>query len=185
MPQPWLLQTSQQVFDAGLFRITRDRARSPRTGEEQDFHVIWMVDWLMVVALDTAGRLVMVRQYRHAARESSLEVPGGLHNDDGNVPPQLPQQGAARELVEETGYGGGEWLFLGKLRPQPALLTNRVWIYLARNVMPTAAQELDPGEDIEVVLIDRKEVGERIASGEINNAMTIAAVFMAQQSGYL
>lgn len=185
MLQPWPLLASQPVFDAGLCQISRDRARSPRTGEERDFHVIHMADWLIVVTLDAAGQLVMVRQYRHASRKFSLEAPGGLYNECDLAIPQSPEQGAARELMEETGYGGGEWLFLGKLSPQPALLANRVWIFLARNVLPTAAQDLDPGEDIEVVQIRRNELGARIANGEINNAMTLAAFFLAQQAGYL
>lgn len=185
MPEPWPLLDSQALLNTGLFQVTRDRARSPRTGAERNFNVIRMVDWLMVVALDQAGRLVMVRQFRHGSRALSLEVPGGLHNDDRQADPQQPEQGAARELAEETGYGGGEWSFLAELRPQPALFSNRMWIYLARNVVPLAAQKLDPGEDIEVVLVESRELGARIASGEINNAMTIAALCMAQQSGTL
>ena len=185
MPEPWPLRDSQPLLDTGLFQVTRDRACSPRTGEELNFNVIRMADWLMVVALDQAGRLVMVRQYRHGSRAFSLEVPGGLHNDDHHADPQQPEQGAARELAEETGYGGGEWSCLAELRPQPALFSNRMWIYLARNVAPLSAQKLDPGEDIEVALVDPRELKARIASGEINNAMTIAALYMAQQSGTL
>jgi 8-oxo-dGTP pyrophosphatase MutT (NUDIX family) len=89
-----------------------------------------MVDWLMTVPLTDGGELVMVRQYRHGSGEASLEIPGGL--DDGAG--ERPEEGAARELAEETGYGGGVLQFLGALRPQPALMSNRVRIYLARGV---------------------------------------------------
>jgi len=185
MLRPWSLLESRQVFDAGLFQVRCDRAQSPRTGKSCDLHVIQMADWLMVVPLNSAGRLVMVRQYRHAARDFSLEVPGGLHDDEGNASGRQPEDGAKRELMEETGYGGGAWSFLGQLRPQPALLANRVWIYLAEDVRPMSAQNLDAGEDIEIDLVDPKQLSERIASGEINNAMTVAALFLAQQSGHL
>jgi len=183
MIRAWPLLDSQAVFDAGLLRVMRDRARSPRTGGERDFHVIRMVDWLMAVSLTEDRKLVMVRQYRHGSREESLEVPGGLH--DGDATTAGTEQGAARELAEETGYGGGTWSFLGQLRPQPALLSNRAWIYLAREVRPTTAPELDPGEDIEVVLLDVAEIPARIASGEINNAMTVAALGLAFFGGQL
>ncbi|MCX7175375.1 MAG: NUDIX hydrolase [Proteobacteria bacterium] len=185
MPEHWPLLESQQVFDCGLFQVARDRARSPRTDAIHDFHVVRMVDWLLVVALDRLGKLVMVRQYRHGSRAASLEVPGGLHNDDDSAETQPPEQGAARELAEETGYGGGKWRLLGKLWPQPALLSNRLWVYLALDVNPIAAQNLDAGEDIEVTLIAPKELGACIARGEINNAMTLAALYLAQQSGHL
>lgn len=171
------------MFDTGLLQVTRDRARSPRTGSERDFHVIRMVDWLMAVPLTEDNKLVMVRQYRHGSRETSLELPGGLHG--GHTADESPEQGAARELAEETGYSGGAWTFLGQLRPQPALFSNRAWIYLARDVRLTGAPELDAGEDIEVALINVREVPARITGGEINNAMTVAALALALYGGYL
>jgi len=183
MIRPWPLIASEPAFATRLFRVTRDRARSPRTGDERDFHVIHMVDWLMVVTLTVEGQLVLVRQYRHGSREAGLEVPGGLHDGTG----ERPEQGAVRELAEETGYGGAgrELEFLGVLRPQPALLANRAWVYLAKDVRRTAEPEPDAGEDIEVVLLDPREIPARIASGEISNAMTVAALALAGCAGHL
>lgn len=181
MLHPWPVLDSRPVFDAGLFQVSRDRTRSPRTGGEHEVHIVHMVDWLMVVPLTTEGRLVLVRQYRHGSRAMSLELPGGLHDGRG----ERPATGAARELAEETGYGGGELCLLGELRPQPALLSNRLWIYLARDVRPTAPPALDPGEDIELVLLDPRELPARLAAGEINNAMVLAALAMANYGGHL
>jgi len=179
--QAWPLIASRRVFDAGLFQVSCDRARSPRTGGEHDFHVVHMVDWLMVVPLTAQGELVLVRQYRHGSRQMSLELPGGLL--DGAS--EGARAGAVRELAEETGYGGGELLWLGDLRPQPALMSNRLRVFLARGLQPTTAPALDAGEDIEVVLVDVREVSNRIARGDIDNAMTIAALAMASHAGYL
>ena len=181
MIRPWPLIASQPVFDAGLFSVTRDRTRSPRTGAERDVYVVHMVDWLMTVALTADGELVLVRQYRHGSRAASLEIPGGLHDAAG----EHPEEGAARELAEETGYAGGVLSLLGELRPQPALLSNRVRIYLAQGVQRSAAPQPDAGEDIEVVLLDPREVPARIASGEMNNAMTVAALALARFGGHL
>lgn len=177
---PWPLLASEQVFDAGLFQVARDRARSPRTGAAHDFHVLGMADWLMVVALTREGRLVLVRQYRHGSRETGLEVPGGLHQAG-----EARERGAARELLEETGYGGGAWRLLGGLRPQPALLSNRAWIYLAVDLEQRAAPEQDAGEDIEVQLLWPDEVRDCIAAGRIDNAMSVAALALAQLGGHL
>jgi len=181
MIHPWPRIASQRVFDAGLFSVTRDRTRSPRTGAERDVYVVHMVDWLMTVPLTTDGELVLVRQYRHGSRATSLEIPGGLHDGAG----EQPEEGAARELAEETGYGGGVLSLLGELRPQPALLSNRVRIYLAQGVRRTAAPRPDAGEDIEVVLLDPHDVPARIASGEMNNAMTVTALALARFGGHL
>jgi ADP-ribose pyrophosphatase len=181
MIQPWPRLASRTVFDAGLFSVTRDRTRSPRTGRERDVYVVHMVDWLMTVPVTEAGELVMVRQYRHGSGEAGLEVPGGLHDAAG----EQPAEGAARELAEETGYGGGTLSFLGELRPQPALMSNRVRIYLAHGVRRMAAPQPDAGEDLEVVLLDPGEVAARIASGELNNAMTVTALALARFGGHL
>ena len=181
MIQPWPQIGSSTVFDAGLFRVTRDRTRSPRTGAERDVYVVHMVDWLMTVPLTDQGALVLVRQYRHGSRQASLEVPGGLHEGAA----EQPEEGAARELAEETGYAGGTLQFLGELLPQPALMSNRVRIYLAQGVRRIAAPRPDAGEDIEVVLLNPDQVLAGIASGEINNAMTVTALALALFGGHL
>ena len=179
--RPWPLIASKSVFDAGLFQVTRDRARSPRTGGEHDFHVLHMVDWLTVVPLTEDGHVVFVRQYRHGSRQMSLELPGGLRD----AADEQAQSGAARELSEETGYGGGEFFWLGDLRPQPALLSNRLRVYGARKLKLRGAPAMDAGEDIEVVLIDAQSVAAYVGRGEIDNAMTIAALAMASHAGLL
>ena len=179
MIRPWPLLASERIFDAGLFQVARDRARSPRTGAEHDFYVVSMADWVMVVALTKEGKLVLVRQYRHGSREAGLEVPGGLHERGGTA------EAAARELTEETGYGGGTWLFLGELRPQPALLSNRAWIYLAKELELRAEPGPDAGEDIEVVLLAPEKIPACIVSLQMNNAMTVAPLALAQLGGHL
>lgn len=177
----WPLLDSAEVFDAGIFRVARDSARSPRTGAQRHFHVVHIADFVMVVALTRKRELVLVRQYRHGSRAASLEVPGGLHDAAG----ESPQQGAARELLEETGYGGGRWQLLGELRPQPAMLANRAWIFLCTELELVAAPQPDAGEDIELLLLPAAELVPAIADGRIDNAMSVAALALAQMGGHL
>lgn len=181
MIKPWPLISSQPVSDHGLFQLTKDRAQSPRTGGERDFLVLHMPDWLQVVALTSGGQLVLVRQYRHASRGIGLEVPGGLL--DAADPD--PASAAARELMEETGYGGGEIKELGSFWPQPALLANRVHFFAVRDAQQVGAQEQDAGEDIEIVLIDPVGIDELVNSGQIQNAMTVLALGLARQAGVI
>ena len=181
MIKPWPLQSSTPLSDLGLFKITRDRATSPRTGQDRDFLVIHMPDWLQVVPLTTEGRLVLVRQYRHGSRRVGLEVPGGL------LDPQDPDPAAAaaRELREETGYGGGSLHPLGAFWPQPAMLANRVHFFVAVDLELQGDLQPDAGEDLEVVLVDPAEVEGLAAAGEIQNVMTVTALALARQAGRL
>lgn len=181
MTKAWPLISSSQVEDLGLFRINRDRARSPRTGAEHDFLVVGMPDWLQLVPITTDGRLVLVRQFRHASRTIGLEVPGGLI--DAEDPD--PAGAALRELREETGYGGGKVRDLGAFWPQPAMLSNRVHFFGALGVEPRGDLQQDEGEDIEVVLVEPDGVRRLIEDGEIHNAMTVMALGLASQAGML
>jgi ADP-ribose diphosphatase len=181
MVSPWPLLGSTEIFDAGLFHVAKDSTRSPRTGLMRDFLVIHIPDFVLAVALTSDRQLILVRQYRHGSRTISLEVPGGLH--DGTD--ETPQQAAARELLEETGYCGGSWLLLGELRPQPALLSNRAWIYLAKELELKAEPQADASEDIEVILLAPEGIPACIASLQMNNAMTVAALALAQLGGHL
>lgn len=181
MLSPWPLLGSTQIFDAGLFRVAKDSACSPRIGLTRDFLVIHIPDFVLAVALTSDRKLILVRQYRHGSRTVSLEIPGGLH--DGAS--ETPLQAAARELLEETGYRGGRWLPLGALRPQPAMQANRAWIFLVTDLEARGQAKPDAGEDIEVVLLPLTRLAACIAGGSIDNALTVAALSLAQLSGHL
>lgn len=172
MIEPWPLISSATVADFGLFRVSRDRTVSPRTGTERDVQVIHMPDWILVMPIDAHGRIVMVRQFRHGNRRAGLELPGGL----AAAGAESPHATAARELLEETGYGGGAWCSLGAFWPQPAFLANRLWLFAARDVAPRTTASPDPGEDIEVEMVAGADVARSIRDGHIHSAPTVLAL---------
>ena len=173
--KPWPRLGTEEIIDLGLLRVHRDRARSPRTGDEHDFLVIDMADWLQVVPVTGDGSLVMVRQYRHGNRRVGLEFPGGLY-DAGDVDHATA---ALRECLEETGYGGGALRPLGSFSPQPALFSNTAHVFRVDGVTRLAEMAPDPGEDIEIELVSPGELSQRIDSGEIHNAVTLAVLALA------
>lgn len=173
VPRDWQRTRSEVESDLHVFRVRRDAAVSPRTGEEHDFVVLESADWVAVVALTADGRLVLVRQFRHGLRKVTLELPGGLI-DAGLT----PEEAARAELRQETGYGGGEWTELGRLAPLPAVFTNHVHVFLARGVRLQGAPELDPGEDIVTELISVEDARLMVARGEIVHAAVVGALYL-------
>jgi len=65
MIKPWPIIESTKNFDTGLFSITTNRCRSPRTGQEHNFYVIDFPNWVQVIPITADDQIVMVRQYRH------------------------------------------------------------------------------------------------------------------------
>ena len=136
-----------------MFRVTRSLARSPRTGALHPFYGIVADAWVNVVALTAAGEVVMVRQWRHGSREVTLEIPGGIVD-----PGESPEQAAVRELLEETGFGGGTPVALGSVNPNPALFGNRVHTFLVRDVARLGEVQNASTEETSVVLVPRAEL---------------------------
>ncbi|MEM8925519.1 MAG: NUDIX hydrolase [Actinomycetota bacterium] len=157
--------------DLVLFTTRYDRLRHPVTGREFERIVLESVDWVNCVAVDTDGNHLMVRQFRFGLGATTLETPGGMV-DDGE------DSGTAirRELAEETGYGGGEWHYLGAVQPNPAVHDHRCHHWLATGVERVAEAEPGPGEHIRVELFRPEDVIAAARSGEIAHSLALSAI---------
>lgn len=169
-PKPWPFVSSRIDRSFRIFNLRMDRSVSPRTGEEHDFIVLESAPWVNVIALNDREGVVLIRQYRHGIREVTLEIPGGLV-DAGDD----PLAAAKRELLEETGYRGEEWIDLGYVYPNPGIQDNRCHTFLALGATPAGEQSLDDKEDIAVLLKPLVEIPRLIRKGEITHALVICA----------
>ena len=182
MIKDWPVISRKQIGDFGLFSLTQKTVRSPRTGAIKAVQALQFHDWVLVLALTPQEKVVMVRQFRHGTEQICLELPGGLV-DSGDDSPELSAQ---RELLEETGYQANEVRFLGECRPQPAILTNKCLFYLAQGVVRIQSQDLDEGEDIEILEVPLKEIPDKIRIGEIDHGMVLLAfLFFWMKQGQL
>ena len=113
-----------------------------------------------------------MRQYRHGSDSVTLEIPAGTVEKGEDA-----LETARRELAEETGYGGGEWIALGRSRPNAAFQNNWCWHYLARGVAQLHEVQLDEGEDIAIVTRPLQNVPEMVRSGVLDQALQTSAFY--------
>ncbi|MFW6146776.1 MAG: NUDIX hydrolase [Thermodesulfobacteriota bacterium] len=174
MIKPWPIIKTTDGPNMGLFSVRVNRCRSPRTGQEHDFYVIDFPNWVQVVPITPHNQVVMISQYRHGCGRTFLELPGGLTDEDDSS----PQDTAARELLEETGYRANDLVLLAKTYPQPAVLSNSGFTFVATGVEKVADPMLDAAEDIEVNLIDMRKIPDMMQQGEINHGQSVMALSM-------
>ena len=119
----------------------------------------------------TVGHFVMVEQFRFGIGACTLETPGGMVDAD-----ETPLEAAQRELLEETGYGGGTWQSLGAVEPNPAIHGHLCHHFLATGVERVSAPDPGAGEAIAVRLKTPDEVREAVAEGRLRHVLALSAL---------
>ena len=143
------------------------------------FLLVWNTGIIQrnAAAVTVDGDFVFVRQYRHGTRQILLELPAGcMEPTDAN-----PAAGAARELFEETGYAGSEPVFLCKVAPNAACISNFAHCYLIRDCKKVSSQHLDATEDLEIVVMSAEETKKLMAEGGLVQAVHVAAMYYAEK----
>jgi ADP-ribose pyrophosphatase len=160
---------SEIIYEGKAFGVRRDELIEP-TGVRTAREVVTHPGSVVVLPVLPDGRIVMVRQYRHATRQYLWELVAGRMEAGEN-----PKQGARRELIEETGYRAKKFSVFLEVFPTPGFLEERMHILLAEGVSPgQAAPEED--EKILVAAYTRKELEQMMRTGKLKDAKTIAGL---------
>lgn len=172
----WKVLSSETVFGAGFFRLRRERCELPDGRVMPSYYVTEFQDWVNVVPVTEEGEIVLVEQYRHAAGEVFLEIPGGATHGSG----EDPELAGRRELLEETGFEGREWIYCGDQFPNPAVQTNRLHTYLAFGCRRVAEPNLDPFEDLQTRVLPLKELYGKLERGELKHSLIANSLYLAR-----
>ncbi len=171
----WKTLSSRQVFTETWMNIRADTCEKPDGTIVSPYYVYDFPDWVTAVAITREGKVILERQYRHALGETDLEIPGGcVDKEDASY-----EAAIARELLEETGYRFDKIEYLGKTSSNPSTNSNLMRMYLATGGEKVGEQDLDPGEDIELVLVSVDELVKLVREEKFIQAMHTVAIYLA------
>lgn len=168
-PQPWRVERSEYLIQRPWLTVRQDAVRLPNGGYMPDYYLFEYTDWVNVVAVTTDGRLVLIRQYRHGIGGTYYELCAGAVD-----PGEALLASARRELLEETGYGGGDWRLFMTLSANTGTHTNRNYTFLATGVTYQQPQMLEDTEEITVHVVSPDEALALIDNGQMMQAMCAA-----------
>ena len=173
MIKPWQRISSQPAGDFRIFTIRSDRTISPRTHQEHEVFVLDCVNWVNVIALTSDQQLVMIEQYRHGSETVELEIPGGMMD----AADASPEGAGLRELREETGYEGDNPRLIGRIFPNPAIMSNTCFTVMLENCRCVHSVDFDHGEDLITRLVPVAEIPQLVATGKIRHALVVVALY--------
>jgi len=186
-PAHWPVVSSAELLRGRLVTVRTDKVRMPDNNLAER-EVVSHPGAVAVLALDDAGRVLLIRQYRHPVRRLLWEIPAGLRDVTG----EPPWATARRELLEEAGYRARDWRVLVDYYSSPGFSTERLRIFLARDLefVPEAERDFVP-EDEETQLVSAwlplEEAVRKVLAGELHNgvaALAVMAGYAARSGGF-
>ncbi|MFC1669795.1 NUDIX hydrolase [Spirochaetota bacterium] len=176
----WIKKKTTEIFNSNIFSLKDIECYHPDKKITYDFYILDSCDWINVVALTENNEFLLVKQHRLGTDEITIETPAGLIEEN-----EKPELTARRELIEETGYEPEEVFFLKKLSQNPAIISNYIYFYYAKNCKKIGEQNLDEAENIEVIKCSLDEVIEMLRNGKIHHSVAVNALglyFMSEHN---
>ena len=178
MAHDFKVLSSQLLFDARIIAVRKDELAMPN--EQVAYRdVVEHMGAVAVAAVNDAGEIAMVHQYRHAVKRRLWELPAGLLD----VKDESELAGAQRELVEEAGLKAAQWSVLADIVTSPGFCEETARVYLAQDLTEVERPEAfgDEEADMDFAWIKLDEAVAKVLAGEINNSIAVTGIFAAWQ----
>lgn len=178
----WKVLSSEYIYRDNWFTARRDRCITPGGKIVDPYYILEYPDWVNAMAIAEDGRILMIRQYRHAYGKTILEIPGGsMDPSDASA-----EAAMKRELLEETGYLFEDFESLGSISPNPSTNSNLTHMFIARGGKKVQEQQLDANEEIEVVPMTPEEVKNLLVGNKLVQSLHVSCLFFAfLRSGWI
>lgn len=168
----WKTLSSKYLFKRPWLTARVDQVELPTGAIIDEYYVLEYPEWVNTIAITKEGKFVFVRQYRYGIGKTLNELCAGVVEKR-----EAPMDAARRELLEETGFGGGDWQPWMQISANPSTHTNITHCFLATGVEPVGKQHLDKGEDIHVRIFTRDEVLGMLRRGEVWQSLMAAPLW--------
>jgi len=187
VPEQWPVVSSAELLRSRLITVRADKVRMP-DNQIAEREVVLHPGAVAVLALDETDQILLIRQYRHPVGRLLWEIPAGLRDVAG----EDPWVTAQRELVEEAGYRARDWRVLADYFSSPGFSTERLRIYLARDLelVPRAERDFVPEHEEAFLLTSWLPLDDAVGlvlAGELHNGVTALAVlagYAARSGGF-
>jgi ADP-ribose pyrophosphatase len=160
------MKEAETLFEGRRFRVERVVQVTP-DGAEHVREVVRHPGAVSILPVLDDGRICFVRNYRAAVGQTLIELPAGTLEGGED-----PLDTARRELAEETGYRAGQLELLARFYMSPGVLDEEMYLYVA-TALRAGPMALEPGEDIQPLLVERNTALRMVRDGRIRDAKTL------------
>lgn len=169
----WKLLNSLSEYKTKYFEVEKRTYKLPNGYVVDDYYHLKRSDYVLVVAINEKGEILIEKTYRQGIDDFVFEIPGGWI-DSG----ETPTEAGVRELIEETGYTGQARL-LGEIYIQPGYINQRAHVvYIKFDDSKKIGHQREIDEDIEIEFLSQKVIDEMIVKNEIKDMGMLSAFAM-------
>lgn len=169
----WKQLNSEYIFKDQWLTVRKDTVKLPKGPVISSYYVLEYPNWINVLGITKEGEFVFVKQYRHGLGKVAYELCAGICD----AADSSPLETAKREMLEETGFGGGQWQEWLVVSANPGTHTNLTYCFLATDLEKVAEQNLENTEQLTVHLFSRGEVKELLLRNEIWQSLHAAPLW--------
>jgi len=169
----WKTLSSEYISKETWFTVRKDTCEKPDGKIVNNYYVFEFPEWVTCLALTEDGKVILEKQYRHAAGEICIELPGGCVDDTDNT----LEDAIRREMLEETGYSFETMHYLGRISANPSTNANMMHMFIATGGKLVQEQQLDHNEEIEVLQVTIEELMQLIEEKRFLQSMHLSTIF--------
>lgn len=160
----WRTIASETIIEDYHVTLKKNKVQLQDGAVIDDFFTVTIPDAAIVAAITSEGKIILKSEFRYACNTDVIECPAGMFEKDETDPLLV----AKRELKEETGFDSNDWTFLGSTFESTSKLTNKMYLFLAKDCVKVSNQNLDATEHLTVMEVPLNTAVDMVMNGSIN-----------------